>query len=114
MRLVVFLFLLAACATGQTPAQKVFAIQGVYNAGLATAVAYKRLPPCPTVVVCSKPEVIKQLQEADDIAAPSLLAAQNIVRHPELGGSEKAIVAANEAVRILTAITARLVVKESQ
>ena len=106
--------LLTACAGAKTPAQKVFSAQSNYNTGLAIAVAYKALPVCPATVICKKESIVKQLQDADNIAAPALLSAQNVVRHPELGNQEAAIAAAQAAVAALTKITSALIVKEKQ
>ena len=110
------LILLVACATASTPAQRVFQIQNNYNAGLAVAVAYKALPTCgPGITpVCKKDEVVKELQDADNIAAPALDTAQKAVRTGTLDVAQTAVIAAQAAVAALTAITARLVIKEAQ
>lgn len=105
------LLLLAGCATGTTPAQKVYQAQSNYNAGLAVAVAYKNLPECgPNVSpVCSKPEVVKTLQDADSVAYPALESAQKAVRTGTLDVAKAAAIAAETAVAALTKITSKLV-----
>lgn len=116
MRLsILFLLVLTACASGiQTDAQRVYQIDQNYKAGLAVAVAYKHLPLCPTTLVCSKPEIVKQLQDADDIAAPGLKSAQACVRSPACTHTSLAVDAANRAVVALIQITSKLNVKETQ
>lgn len=108
--------LLAACASApQTPAQSVYAVQGSYAAALQAAVAYKQLPSCAQPAapkLCSDAAVVKKLQAADDAAYAALTAAQNIVRTPGAGlNIQTAIVAAQNAVQAMTAITASLGVK---
>jgi hypothetical protein len=92
----------------------VYKLQRDYNAGLIIAVAYKNLPDCAVAghpILCSQDSVIKQLQDADDIAAPSLLAAQNTVRAKGATNAQTALIAAQEAVNALTTITSKLTVK---
>lgn len=77
---------LSACVTipeKSTPAQKVFAATGVYDAALTVAVAYKRLPPCtatPKPILCSDAGVVATLQKADNVAFEALKSAQTVVR----------------------------------
>ena len=106
-----FLFLLlSACATGTTPAQKVYGIQSQYNAGLVIAVAYKNLPECvPGLKVCKKASVVKVIQDADNIAFPALETAQIAVRTGTLDVAQASVIAADVAVKAFTAITSRLV-----
>lgn len=109
-------FLLAACAVSpQTPAQSVFLIKNDYQAALTVAVAYKNLPPCgqpASPVICSDAKVVAQLQKADDVAYPALQAAETTARTPGAGANAAtAIVAAQQAVAALTAITSTLTVK---
>ena len=101
------------CATTpQTPAQAVYAVQGTYAAALQVAVTYKGLPSCARPdkpVLCSDADVVKKLQAADNVAYASLTAAQNTVRSPGAGANvQTAIVAAQQAVNALAAITATL------
>jgi hypothetical protein len=104
------LLVLAACATGQTPAQKVYAIQGNYNAALSIAVAYQKLPDCveggPTL--CKKDSVVEELQRADKVAYPVLQGAQEVVRDPGATATDQVVRAAEAAVRALTSITSTL------
>lgn len=108
---------LSACS-GVSPKnaeQTVFSLQGSYNAALTVAVAYKKLPPCMEnmkIPVCSDPKIVKQLQDADDVAAPAIITARNIVRSPGLGlNVESAIHVASEAVKTFSQITSTLKVK---
>lgn len=106
---------LAACTQGLTlPSQKFYQFQSNYNAGLAAAVSYKALPVCPTAPVCKKPEIVTQLQEADDIAGPAVLSAQACLRSATCTNADLAVQAANTAVAALTKITESLVVKEAK
>lgn len=112
---ILLLLALTACASGiQTDAQRVYQIEQNYKAGLAIAVAYKRLPDCPTTLVCKKPAIVTQLQQADDIAAPGLKSAQACVRSPACAHTSLAVDAANTAVAALIQITSKLNVKETQ
>lgn len=103
--------LLSACATGSTPAQNVYGVQSQYNAALVVAVAYKSLPECAPNVspICKKASVVKDLQDADSVAYPSLEAAQKAVRAGTLDVAQASVIAADAAVKALTAITSRLV-----
>lgn len=115
MKYLLACFLLAACAGAPTtPAQTIYDVESGYAAALAVAVAYKSLPPCAPAapVICSQPNVVAQLQKADDVAYQALTAAQNTVRTPGAGANaQTAIVAAQQALQALTAITATLQVK---
>jgi hypothetical protein len=106
---------LAACAAApQNPQQAVYDVKAKYNAALNIAVAYKQLPPCTpaATILCSKPDVVLKLQQADNVAYPAIQAAENTVRSPGAGANaQTAITAAQQAVQALTAITATLEVK---
>lgn len=109
------ILLLAACAQGLTkPGQRIYQIQSNYNAGLAIAVAYKALPGCPLAPICKKADIVIDLQEADDIAAPALASAQTCVRSKTCQNTDLAVQAANTAVAALTAITSKLVIQEAK
>jgi hypothetical protein len=113
---VILVCALAACAggTAQTPAQTVYQVQSDYAAALVVAVAYKNLPDCALPghpVLCSQATIIKQLQDADDIAYPTLTAAQNTVKVQGATNAQTAVNAAQQAVAALTAITSKLVIK---
>jgi len=103
---------LLACATAEKPGQAVYLIQSRYNQGLTLAVAYKALPTCEAPgapALCSQPAIVTKLQQADDVAAPALMAAQATVRAPDMGADWATVVkAAQIAVDALTAITASL------
>ncbi len=111
-------FLLAGftggCATTpQNPAQAVYAAHGTYTVALTAAVKYKQLPPCGTPTstpLCSKREVVAQLQKADDVAFTALQAAQRIVRSADSGPStiQTAIFNANQAVQAFASIAQTL------
>ena len=109
------IFLSACSTTPSDPAQTIYQVQNNYSAALIVAVAYKALPPCSVPnapVLCSKADVVTQLQRADNIAYPALQAAQHTVRTPGAGANaQTAIFAAQEAVAALTSITATLQVK---
>lgn len=111
---------IAACASapsGQslTPAQQVYQITSNYDAALQVAVAYANLPRCgqaASPTLCSKSEVIVQLQKANSAALPLLTAAQNTVTAPGAGANaQTALNAAQQAVAALTAISSTLQVK---
>jgi len=105
---------LAGCATApQNAAQAVYAAHGTYTVALTAAVNYKRLPPCGTPTspaLCSKREVVAQLQRADDVAFTALQAAQRIIRSSDSGPStiETALFNANQAVQAFASIAKTL------
>jgi hypothetical protein len=104
----------AGCATTpQNAAQAVYAAHGTYATALTVAINYKRLPPCnkpPAPALCSKPEVVKQLQQADDVAFTALSTAQRIVRAPDSSATtvQTAIFNANQAISAFAAIAKKL------
>lgn len=110
-----FLLIVVACTTPQTPAQAVYQLTGNYGAALEIAVAYKRLPTCLTTgaPLCSQPSVVAALQKADDVAFAGLTAAQNAVRSPLVEQSRVMffIAAAREGITAFESITATLKVK---
>jgi hypothetical protein len=84
------LVFLIACATPQTenPGQIVYQIQSGYAVALKTELAYSNLPDCSTgIKLCSKKDVIRQVQKADDLAWDAIQAAQTAVRTPGFGDS---------------------------
>lgn len=103
---IVMCLTIAACTT---PQQQVFALQTGYTAVLSAAVDYKHQPPCGAAVeiACSDPEVVKALQDADDVAAPAILQAQKVVRDPSSSTSQMslAINAAQAALDLLRSYT---------
>ncbi len=106
-----FLIVLMGCA-GVTatldPQQAVYAAKQSYAVALTAAVAYKRLPQCPTATkVCKDAKVIAQLQKIDDASAALLDGAEATVRSGGTG-SALAITAAQQAVAAFTSITATL------
>jgi len=107
------LILLTGCVSGlQTNAQRMYQIDSNYQGALTIAVAYKALPACPTTLVCSKTEIVKQLQDADNVAFPALQSAQACVRATTCTNADLAIQAANTAVAALVQITSSLQVKK--
>lgn len=115
---VLLLCLLPGCETTkpQSPAQAVYAATSSYEIALSVAVSYKKLPACAAggPLLCSKPEIVAQLQKADAAAFAALSSAQNIVRSPAFGqdAAQSAVVAAQEAVKALTTITTTLKVAQ--
>jgi len=109
---------LTGCAAApQNAAQAVYVAHGTYTGALTAAVAYKRLPACgkPTSPpLCSKPEVVGQLQKADDVAFTALQVAQRIVRSPDSGPGaiQTAIFNANQAVQAFASIAKTLGVSQ--
>ncbi len=105
------LTLVSACASVTAtldPQQAVFAAKQSYAVALTAAVAYKRLPPCPTATkVCKDAKVIAQLQKIDDASAALLDGAETTVRSGG-GNVQMAITAAQQAVAAFTSITATL------
>lgn len=102
---VLALFLTACALAPQSPAQAVYQAKTDYAIALTAAVAYKRLPPCPTASkVCSDPKIVKQLQAADTAAAALLDGAEVTVRQGG-GNAQMAITAAQQAVAALTSVT---------
>ena len=106
-----------ASAPPQNPAQAVYAAHGTYTVALTAAVKYKQLPRCgPATVMplCSKAEVVADLQKADDVAYAALSAAQAIVRSPNAGAGaiQAALFNANQAVSAFAAIAKTLGVSQ--
>ena len=108
---VAVLFLLAACATPQTPQQAVFEVKNAYAAALTVAVAYKRLPDCAQKALpCSDKVVVMQLQKADNVASAALDAAEHAVRTPGFGANlvQSALTAAKAALGAFVSVTSGL------
>lgn len=103
------LTLVASCASApQSPQQAVFAAKQDYAVALTAAVAYKRLPPCPTATkLCKDPKVVAQLQKIDDASAALLDGAEVTVRAGG-GNVAMALQAATQAVSAFTTITKTL------
>ncbi len=106
---------LAACATApQTPQQTIYSATNSYNAAVTVALAYKALPACaPTAPpICSRPDIVAKLKDADTVAYNALVAAENVARSPNAGANaQTALVAANQAIAAFAAITASLTVR---
>lgn len=100
------LAMLAGCATTpQNPQQAVYAAHGTYTVALTAAVKYKQLPACgkpASPPLCSKPEVVGQLQKADDAAYAALNVAQRVVRS-SLEGPGAVAIAVDNATRAVNA-----------
>lgn len=105
---------LAGCAsTPQNPAQAVYAAHGTYTVALTAAVKYKALPACTASAappLCAKPEVVRQLQTADDVAYAALSTAQKVVRSQNEGATtvQTAIFNATQAVNAFAAVAKAL------
>lgn len=105
--------LFGGCSTTTTkPEQRVFDIHGKYAAALKVAVAYKSLPGCDqpqAPLICARHSMVTKLQEADNVAKPSLDAAQSVVRAPGTGlNVDTFIRAAEAATDAFSKITATL------
>jgi hypothetical protein len=107
---------LASCSAvqpvPQSPAQAVYAVEGDYAAALAVAVQYRALPQCSasTTALCSRPEVIAQIQKGDAAAWAAIEAAQNTVRTPGVASDAEttALMAAQHATQAFQQIAATL------
>lgn len=99
-------------ATPDTPAQAVYAAKSAYATALTAAVAYKRLPACSATrpVPCSHPDLVAQLQKADNVAAASLDAAEAAARTPLVSATAtgRAVQAAQAALAAMTSLVANL------
>lgn len=115
--------LAAACASSAptTPAQTIFQIESDYNAAAQIVLVYKALPRCGTtdasgarIVLCSDLDTINRLKIADNAVYASLVAAQRVALTPGAGANvATATLAAQQALQVLTAITATLPVKKA-
>jgi len=104
---------LTGCGSAPTtPAQSIYQVEADYNAAAQAVIAYKGLPACgaPTSPpLCSKPEIVAQLKQADTVAYNALVAAENVARSPTAGANAAtATLAAQQAVQALTSITSQL------
>lgn len=109
--------MIGACTTMDgkqlTPQQQMFSLKSSYEAALAVAVSYKKLPSCTLPAapkVCSDVAKVKELQQADDVAFASISAAEKAVRDPKFdpGVQNSALSTAKQALALLTALTAIL------
>ena len=77
---------LAACATSiaETPAQRLYAAQGEFNAYGRVVLAYVRLPECvpEAITACSRPAIKARLKEMTRIAKSALDAGQVALATP--------------------------------
>lgn len=103
------------CATNaNNPQTGVFAIQQTYNHALQVGDWYGKLESCGAPVhdpvFCSKPDVVKKIKDAKDVASPAIAAAQATVRNPAFDAStaNKVTISAQAALAVLTAITVPL------
>lgn len=116
-RIIAALFLsitIAACSVAPTtPQQTIYQATTDYNAAATIVIAYKALPPCPaTTAICADAGIVAKLKQADTVAYNALVAAENTARTPGAGANAAtALVAANQAIEALTAITSTLQVK---
>jgi hypothetical protein len=107
---------LAGCASApsapDTPQQAVYAAKSAYATALTAAVAYKRLPACSVTrpAPCSHPDLVAQLQKADNVAAASLDAAEAAARTPLVSATAtgQAVRAAQAALNAMTSLVANL------
>ena len=111
---IVLSVMLAACgSTPTTPQQTIYQVTANYNAAAQIIIAYKALPPCPAATfLCSEANIVDKLKQADNVAYEALKAAEATARTPGAGANAAtALVAANEAVAALTAISSILTTK---
>ena len=103
--------LLGACQATQTvdttgAAKAAYAARSAYESALVAAVAYNRLPQCPTTIVCRDPVVVAKLRTLSADADAATKAAENTVR--QAGASpmaiQLAVVAAQQSVQAMTLI----------
>lgn len=79
--LVTALLFLAACTatkTAETPAQRLFALQGEFNIALKAATGYTSKPPCSSTLLigCHKPDVKVEIISAAEKANGALKTAK--------------------------------------
>lgn len=110
---VLALVALVGCGTAagfktNSPQYKVLGISSDYNAMLAIAVAYNKLPRCGPAApkICSKQNVVVILRQTNRTASAALTAAENMVREPGIAASKAtlSVTAAREAVTLMSAI----------
>lgn len=122
MKLIAFsliaLALLAGCTQNvkpQTPRESLALAEGTYNAAVAVAIQYKALPPCGGGVtkVCSDPAMLAKLKAADKLVQESFDAAEKTINDPNFSkdAMSAALVAVDNALVLLTAITSQLQLK---
>ena len=87
--------LIVSCAKPETPQQIVYQSQVAYNAAATVAVKYINLPRCPATPLCSKPEVVFRVKQADTVAYNSIKSAQEAVRTPGIEESKVTFIAAS-------------------
>lgn len=102
-------FILAGCATPESPQQAVFQAKVGYAVALSAAVAYNNLPRCGEPP-CSDPAIVAQLRRADNTAIAALDASEAAVRTPGFGESlvTSAVAAAKAALAAFVSITSSL------
>lgn len=95
-----------------TPQIMVFTVKAGYETSLTGMVAYARLPRCTpaNTPVCSRQDLIDQLERARTTARAAIDAAEGAVRTPGFGTDAlaTAVTAADAATKALTAITIAL------
>ena len=114
----IFLVLtLSACTQGvkpQTPREAFALAQGTYDAAAALAIKYEALPPCGgTTALCRDASVVAKIKASNLAASNSLDAAEKTIDDPKFaaGGVQAALVAAQNALALITAITTQLGLK---
>lgn len=114
---ILFLTLLAGCSSGvkpQTPRQIYAVASGDFDAAQAIAIKYEALPPCGGAAkVCRDEAVVANIKAATKRASAALDAARNTINDPNFsqGAAQEALVIAQNALALLTSITATLPVK---
>ena len=106
--LVTALLFLAACTatkTAETPAQKLFALQGEFNIALRAATAYTSKPACSATVLvgCHKPEVKAKIVSSAERANSALKTAKSAL---QTAAAEGRVAAARQALSALVAYMA--------
>lgn len=114
-----FLFAaIAGCGSvkPKTPAQAVYVAESKFNLAVQAAVDYKNLPRCGVAgvgVVCSNPDVVKKLQDAEKKASSAFDQAEQVALSPNASQSDvdKALAYAQAALAVLTQLEAQLKTK---
>lgn len=101
--LVTALLLVAACTatkTAETPAQRLFALQGEFNIALRAATGYTAKPPCSATLLigCHKPDVKAEIVAAAEKADSALKTAKSALATAEAEGR---VALASKATRAL-------------
>lgn len=118
--LAVACILLGACSTTgtpQDPQQAVFAAKAALVTAVQVTTAYAQLPRCPqpAPALCSDASIVASADKAAHAADAAVQAAEDTVRNPAFADNgdvlSKSVIAAQNAVTALTAISDTLKVR---